>query len=919
MSKNAVINIKFAADLNEFSKQIDVAYAKMRKMSDGLQRVGETMTLTLTLPIALMGAAAVKSYAEIEKLQLGLQNVMGDAGAAATEYQKLLKTAKMPGIGLKEAVEGSIRLQTIGFTADRARTALEGLANAVASVGKGKFELDRAVYGLEQLANTEHPLQQDINILRNAIPQTVPILKKAFADIKNVNAETLSAAGITSKQVVDALIEGYAQLPKFAGGIQNAFDNIADSYLKASGAIGEAINKNLSIQKSFEALGAAMEKVAFGFRDSDSTLQTFLLSMGGILLVAGPLVFAIGSIGKALVFLGATTMSVLPITAAIIGLAAAIAFFSTKSQDWVNKNEMIAQSGAGADEAVKKETGAFEDLYQSLKDTTIPQEKRNQLLKEFNRIAGTSISFANDEKKTQEELAKAYDNTRKAMERKAKSEYYTKEEARLEQELELTKMRAMRENKQAQDLFKEMTWDIGGKKIVNAPLSSAYLYLTGQTPEDVYQAGLKAVADVQTVLNAIRAKKAEYEDPMPTTGGTPAKTQAELDAELKAQKDAWAKHQDLLLKADETFGDKTLDQTLKTARKKINAEWAELTAAEKKKRGYKEYVEEQLYKVKLDWIDKNAELEKNKEKERVDGKKQVTDDLVKQEYDKATKLELQAKNAYDGSIAGEYAYNDKLYNIQLQALENEIKIREKADEKVDELNIKKRDMIINHNLDMNQRQADVQEKYNSLFAKLQDLEAQRYTTKNAQKIAEIKRQLADLQAYAKSVNIEIDPAPMVDSLTEMQVRTQETFAQMNNIIESFIIDTIGAMFDAIAENVAQNLDPFQDIGFVLLKSLGNLFSQLGGLFIAFGLNLELFKNSVESLNGYAAIAAGVALLAVGAAINAVAKKGLQSQSSSTGNYNAQTKSSGGDVVLVTRVDGRDLELVGGRTTYVRRR
>jgi hypothetical protein len=74
----------------------------------------------------------------------------------------------------------------------------------------------------------------------------------------------------------------------------------------------------------------------------------------------------------------------------------------------------------------------------------------------------------------------------------------------------------------------------------------------------------------------------------------------------------------------------------------------------------------------------------------------------------------------------------------------------------------------------------------------------------------------------------------------------------------------------------------------------------------------------------AAIPVGIAMVAAGAAISKIAAKGMQGGSngsySASSNYSGGSNmGSGGDLVLTTRLDGRDLVMSGQNTSYVKRR
>ncbi|MBK7873913.1 MAG: hypothetical protein IPJ74_26310 [Saprospiraceae bacterium] len=96
---------------------------------------GSALTQSITLPLAGIGIAAVKSFAEIEKLEKCLAAVMKlnqHSQDFARELEKLRKVAEAPGLGFEQAVRASARLQAVGFSADQARETITQFGNAVA-------------------------------------------------------------------------------------------------------------------------------------------------------------------------------------------------------------------------------------------------------------------------------------------------------------------------------------------------------------------------------------------------------------------------------------------------------------------------------------------------------------------------------------------------------------------------------------------------------------------------------------------------------------------------------------------------------------------------------------------------------------------------------------------------------------------
>lgn len=917
MSSYSDINIRFSSDLTQFTKEIDRAYAKIKRMSEGLQTIGTTMSVALTLPIILLGREAINSYAKIEALQLGLKNVMGSATIAAQEYEKLLVLAKSPGIGLQEAVQGSIRLQTIGFSADQARVALSGLANAVASVGKGKFELDRAVYGLEQLANTEHPLQQDINILRNAIPQTVPILKKAFGEIRNVNAETLSAAGITSQQVVDALIAGYAELPKFAGGIINAFDNISDSYLKSTGAIGEAINKNIGLQRVFETLGNAMEGLGNWFLNLNPMFQELILVMVSAVAVMGPLAFAVGGVAKAMAFLNLSGLTLMSTFVAIVGVIAAVVFiaklFSDEASSMAEVNLELANTMADADMSAKKSTQGLTELYEKVKDTTKSQNERNGALAEFNAMAGTSISWIDGETAAQKKLAQSYDDTKEAMESAARYKFYSDEEIRAEGEIAKAKAKAASDYKEAMANYNDVTVKVAGVDLPKKPLSALYLNFTGGLPGDVKKAGDKAISDTEHYLKEITKLKELYSQ----NGGKPGEGGKHISKEEQKRlaKEAEDKRK-LMMRLEKESAADTLENRLKYTEIGLREEYKLLG----KSADLERLVLNERQRITNKWYQERF----NAEKESCDAiasveKSNLESSLKRIELNQLEKT-INAQSFRDATELGEYIYQQELFAIEQDADTARLLLYKAGSEEYLEIQQRMNDRRIANEKAANDISIETNKKYNNLLNKQAELEAREMTTKVAFQLEEIKKKIKEVEDYANKHGIVLTAD--TTSLSKSQSDLANFASAASQLVETFIEDQLISSLSKLGEAIAGVGDPFKEFGKTMLASLGDFMMKLGALMITTGISLGAFKEFLKDGNAVGIVVAGAALVVAGSAVSAYAKKGLESGGNSSAAASTSYTSSAprnDDAILYSRLDGRDLILSGERTTYVRRR
>ena len=192
--------------LSDFEKKTE----SLTKIGDRLTNLGTQLTLGLTVPIIGLGTAAIKSFGEIQSLQKGLEAVMGSAAAAGSEFDKLKEVAKLPGLGLEEAVRGSVSLQSAGFSADQARESLLAFGNALATVGKGKNELNFVILALTQLQNKSSGFGQDLRQVTEQLPQLRGALTDAFG---TADSEAIAKLGVTGAEVVQRITKEFAKLP----------------------------------------------------------------------------------------------------------------------------------------------------------------------------------------------------------------------------------------------------------------------------------------------------------------------------------------------------------------------------------------------------------------------------------------------------------------------------------------------------------------------------------------------------------------------------------------------------------------------------------------------------------------------------------------------------------------------------------
>ncbi len=354
--------IRIGAETKQLNADLRAADKQIRAFGKQMKDAGASLSQNVTLPILAIGAGAVKAFGDIEALQKGLIAVMGSAAAASVEFEKLKEVAKLPGLGLEEAVKGSVNLQSAGFSADQAREALLQFGNALATVGKGKNELNLVVLALTQLQNKTGGFGQDLRQLIEQLPQLRVALTNAYG---TADSEAIQNLGVTGKQVVEQLITEFSKLPRVTGGIKNAFENLSDSTKVAFAKLGETLNKTLNIEGFLNKLGDVITRLTNAFGSLSPQTQKMIITFVGIAAAMGPILFIGGQLAAsfsaiiaAMKVVGITaTLSLGPIGGIVLAIAAAVTILIVKWDDIKETMDQVGFSSINFGKAFEVLTG----------------------------------------------------------------------------------------------------------------------------------------------------------------------------------------------------------------------------------------------------------------------------------------------------------------------------------------------------------------------------------------------------------------------------------------------------------------------------------------------------------------------------------------------------------------------------------
>lgn len=297
MATIASLNVSVGVITKDLQKGLGAAERSLRQSGAKFSRIGNDITTSLSLPIGLLGFSAIKAAGEFESMTMAMRSTFQNAGKsiseADAEVEKLRKSAKAPGLDFEQAVTASIRLQSVGLSADNARETIEELANAVASTGGTAENLSSVTVQFSQMIAKGKVLASDLMVVQGNLPIISELMKKAFG---TSNSEDIQKLGISGKEFVTKITAEMGKLNRVQGGMANSLVNAGSAFKEFLAGIGDEINKVFDLDKQANKLSDTLSGLTGWFKGLSDGTKKFIMEMALVVVVIGPALKAFGSI-----------------------------------------------------------------------------------------------------------------------------------------------------------------------------------------------------------------------------------------------------------------------------------------------------------------------------------------------------------------------------------------------------------------------------------------------------------------------------------------------------------------------------------------------------------------------------------------------------------------------------------------------
>jgi len=261
------LNVRLGLIYKDFDKSLKNVESSLNRTADRLSGLGNGLSVGLTLPLLAFAKSAVTASADMENMRLAMETTMKAGGRSISdahrELELLRQAALAPGLDMEQAIQGSIRLQNVGFSAEKSRGILVQLANAIAMTGGSAPQLDSVTKQFGQMIAKGRIMQEDLGIIQENMPTISQAMEKAFG---TKSAEKLRNMGISAEMFIDGVTKQLALLPRVSGGLQNAMVNAGSAIKQFFGGVGDEIAKVLDLKNGSDQLSAALGNAATWFK-----------------------------------------------------------------------------------------------------------------------------------------------------------------------------------------------------------------------------------------------------------------------------------------------------------------------------------------------------------------------------------------------------------------------------------------------------------------------------------------------------------------------------------------------------------------------------------------------------------------------------------------------------------------------------
>ena len=430
MSSLGSLVVNIGANTRDLNKALGQVQKEIQSTTGNIQNLGKQMSMALTLPIAGLGAAAIKSAADLQTMETSFISLTGGAQQAADMMANLNEFAAKTPFQIENIAnaarqliasgtpisEVNDRLQFLGDIAATSGASIEDIASIFAKVNaKGKVELDN----LNQLAE-----------------RGIPIFT-ALSEATGLPADALGAGAVSVEQFNEVL-KSFSQEGGFAAGAMERlsetaagkFSTALDNLKQAGAALGEQFLPIIgSMLDGITEVAASVSEWSDGTKTAVVVIAGLVAAVGPVLVVLPQMVQSIQMARTAMMALNSTMLANPYIAAAAAIAAVGVAVYALAGNADIagrhgEKMSEIYQQ-VGAEVAVNE--AKVQRLAAAVEDETKTEEQRAAALRELQKLSPQHFANIDMERVKMGELKGAVEQYRESLLNAAKAKVFSQQ------------------------------------------------------------------------------------------------------------------------------------------------------------------------------------------------------------------------------------------------------------------------------------------------------------------------------------------------------------------------------------------------------------------------------------------------------------------------------------------------------------
>lgn len=198
MAKLGDLVVRIGADTRDLNKSLGRVQRNMRSMTSNITKLGQDMTRSVTLPIIGVGAAALKSAADLQTLETSFVSLTGGTEQAAKMMQQLNNfTAKTP-FQIDAVAKSARQLIASGTDVSQVNEQLQFLGDIAAGSGNNIDEI-AAIF-----AKVNAKGKVELESLNQLAERGIGVFA-ALSEATGLPADKLGAGAVSVEQFNDVL------------------------------------------------------------------------------------------------------------------------------------------------------------------------------------------------------------------------------------------------------------------------------------------------------------------------------------------------------------------------------------------------------------------------------------------------------------------------------------------------------------------------------------------------------------------------------------------------------------------------------------------------------------------------------------------------------------------------------------------